>query len=704
MSALHPGYRFASEAQWSLCRFVAADRTSAEARRGLRPFAPYALPPTSLWSGSGRAPAITDEAELIWSDEAGHLLRLPYADAEPRSVAAPASIGAARRMVATPGTLWMVGDGRALAFDEKTLSLLFEVQRENLAVLDLASDSYDSVYLLARDNGGTKIAHLNCAGATEFSCALGDERDASALAYLGETNTIVLLASDGSRLYFLNAGDGRLIRTVLMSSLRLCFTPCVIASDGCSRLFIGGTDGMAVGGKYQIILTDEDGNLLGVAPTEAPITGLAATRLQFFASTEAGILRFDPAVVVPDGWGELRASFVTPLLQSPSRKPQKWLRAEARALLPQGCSLEISCATARTREAGQEADAIFGDASLSQEQRIERWHAQVELQRFAYRGSASSAAGEEILLSAPLHDVTDQFVWIEIALTAAPGGSLPHLSELSVLYPGPTLIEEMPALYRRQNPGAGDFVRGLAGLLEAGTQELDTKIGELGRNIRPETGDDAWLDYVASWLGLPWDGGLTTDQKRRLLSRAAEIGDGYGTRAGLQALLECIAPETPRRFRIIDTSVDYGLAMVGGGRCEASRLPAILAGLPGSASVLGTRAILGKARLPCKDQESETARLLGRIRVDVAATMAERQAWEPWLANLIETVVPATTTAEIHWVRPGAFEACRIGDTATLEAQAEARLGTDAVTGSARLGGRRRTVLPDRLTSNSTLQ
>jgi phage tail-like protein len=701
---LQPGYRFASEAQWSLCLFAAADRTSATARLGLRPFAPYGLPPTSLWSGTAHAPAITEEAEVIWRDEAGHLLRLPYGDAEPLSVPAPGAIRGAGRLIATPGTLWTVAGGRAQTFDDRSLTRLFEVGGEGLKVLDLASDSHDSVYLLAAEDGRVEIAHLNCAGDVESSFALSCEYDSSGIAYLGETDTIVLLASDATRLHFIDAGDGRLIRTILISALRLCFNPCIIASDGCARLFIGGADGMAVGGKNQIILTDDEANLLGVAPIEARITGLAATPSQLFATTEAGIVRFDPASVVPDGWGELSASFVTPLLQSPSKVPQKWLRAEAKTLLPQGCSLEIFCATVSTDEARQEAEAILEDASLTQDQRIQRWRGKVELQRFVYRGSSSTPAGEEIQLSAPLHDITDQFVWIQVALTAAPSGSLPYLSELAVFYPGPALIDEMPAIFRRQNPGAGDFVRALVGVLEAGTQELDGKIGELGRNISPETAGDAWLDYVASWLGLPWDNGLATDQKRRLLSRATEINDGYGTRAGLEALLESLLPEISPRFRIVDISVDYGLATIGGGGCEGSRLPAVLAGLRGSASVLGTKAVLGKARLPCGDPESDTARLLGRIRIDIAASASERQAWEPWLATLIEAVLPATTSLELRWVRRGAFDAGRVGETTTLDAQAEAHLGTDAVTGRARLSGRRRTFLPDRLTRDSTLQ
>ena len=705
MSGLQPGFRFASEAQWSVCRFDGADRTSAEARKGLRPFAPYGLPPAILWPGVAHAPAITDEAELLWRDEAGHLLKLQYGDVEPLSLAAPGAIQVARRTVATPGTLWTLGtSGDALALDIERLNTLVDVRLDELAVLDIAWDSRDSVYLLAKGEGSDEVVHLSCAGDVESSFTLDREIEASQLAYLGGTNTIVLLASDGSRLSFLDAASGELTRTLLLASLRVCFSPCVIASDGCTRLFIGGSDGLARGGAHQILLTDEEGNLLGVAPIDGKLTGLVATRSRLFASTLDGLFRFDPADVVPDRWGELRARLVTPSLQSPSQRPQKWMRAEAKVLLPQGCSIEISCGTPTDAADLQEIAAILRRTTLSQLQRTEGWSDRIDVRTSVYRGSASADRGEEILLSAPLHDVASPFIWIEVALNAAPGGSLPHLSELAILYPGPTLIEELPAIYRSHELGAGDFVRSLAGVLEAGTQQLDATIGALGRNINPATAPDTWLDYVASWLGLPWDNGLTTDQKRRLVSRAGDIAGQHGTRGGLEALLDGLISGTPRRFRLVDLTVEHGLATLGSSYGEGSRLPAILGGLPSTASVLCDKAILGKARLPCSNAEGETARLLGHVRVDVAATAEERATLEPWLKNLIGAVIPASAQLDLRWVAANAFSAGLLAQGAMLDEPAQACLGTDAVTGLARLGGRARTTLPARLTRNSTLQ
>ena len=120
-------------------------------------------------------------------------------------------------------------------------------------------------------------------------------------------------------------------------------------------------------------------------------------------------------------------------------------------------------------------------------------------------------------------------------------------------------------------------------------------------------------------------------------------------------------------------------------------------------TAVGGNSILGKARLTCPETP-ESAHLLGRVRVDVAASAQERGAWEPWLGKLIATVVPATVRVEIRWLPQNAMRVDRIHDESRLEDQPTALLGSEAVAGAARLGGRARRMLPYRLTKNSTLQ
>ena len=56
----------------------------------------------------------------------------------------------------------------------------------------------------------------------------------------------------------------------------------------------------------------------------------------------------------------------------------------------------------------------------------------------------------------------------------------------------------------------------------------------MARHLHPSTAPEPWLDFVARWLGLPWDDALSGEQKRALLSRAAILARSRGTRAGLE--------------------------------------------------------------------------------------------------------------------------------------------------------------------------
>ena len=701
---LHPGYRFATEAQWQACQFTGADRRTAAARKGLRPFAPYDLPPRRLWTGRAHAPALTDAAELLWHDEKGTLQRLSYGDEVARAVLAPSAITHARRMIATPAMLWVLAGSTVQAFDSDSLTRLFEVKLDGLAAIDITGDGRDGIYVLAGMKRSRRIIHLDCAGQIDMSFDLEVPVDASSLAFLGDLSQLVVLGSNDSKLYWIDPADGRLKSIVLISTLRACFDDIKIASDGCSRLFLAGTDGPARSGGHRIVLADADGNLLGAIPVAEPVTGMVANRSQLYVTTTGGVRRFDPATRVPQEAGEVGATVLTPLLRSPSQGPQQWLRIEAKVELSPGCSIAISHAAARDPKAMDQLLARLADASVPQAQRLAEWRGKVSSRTFLYHGDAARTPGEQAVLSAPLHDVQDSCIWVEAALIAAPGGSLPVLSDLTVLYPGPTLIEHLPAIYRSREFETGDFTRGLVGVLEAGTQNLDAKIGELGRNIHPATAADAWLDSIAGWLGLPWDNALTTEQKRRIVSRGALIADGYGTRAGLEALLDSLMPERPRRFRIVDTTAEFGLATIAGGDCEGSRLPAILAGLPATATELGHKAIIGQARLPCDEPETESARFIGRVRIDIAAGAEERRDWSPWIGALVNAMLPATARAELRWLGPHAFSADVLGENLKLGSEPAALLGTDAVMGTARLGGRRRATLPGKLTQDWTLQ
>jgi phage tail-like protein len=261
---------------------------------------------------------------------------------------------------------------------------------------------------------------------------------------------------------------------------------------------------------------------------------------------------------------------------------------------------------------------------------------------------------------------------------------------MSVLYPGQTLMERLPAIYQgdslRSPQGTDSFVRAIVGVLETTTQNIDARIASMGSLIHPTRAPSEWLDVIARWLGLPWDDALSIDQKRAIVGRADVLTKSRGTRAGLEALLTCLMPGWPVRFRVTDATADFGFAIAGGDGCAGSRLPAMLAGLSKWSPELNSRAVLGYIRLPCPGQiDDGVARFAGRVRVEIAATASERKAWSPWLPDLISAMVPLTARLQLVWISRHALRTNRLDGTMTLEADPITHLGTDAITGVARL-------------------
>jgi hypothetical protein len=92
-------------------------------------------------------------------------------------------------------------------------------------------------------------------------------------------------------------------------------------------------------------------------------------------------------------------------------------------------------------------------------------------------------------------------------------------------------------------------------------------------------------------------------------------------------------------------------------------------------------------QLPCADecQDDATSRFLGNIRVDVGATAAEVGRWHPWFARLVGEMVPVGTRARVRWTTPHDLHRDRLDGSWTLEDERVPHLGTDAITGIARL-------------------
>jgi phage tail-like protein len=684
------GYRFSTPAQWDACLFDRVDRGAFAPHDDIRPVAPYDQIGQLYASRSAHAPVGTRAGEILWHDDAGCQHRLTDCSEAPEVHAAPYAIAHASRVVSTSNGLWVVGQSQTTLerYEEDTLARLSVVSIADARVIDLASDGYDSLFALVELAGAVQALRMDCAGQIVATATFEGISAAQAFVFLRRSKRFVVWADSGPRLYWFSDAGGKALTSIVIGAMHPCFGACALGGDGRGRVLLAGADGATLGGKAFVLTFNDDGAPMGelaLDERDAPVTGVAGVRDGLLVTGPRGLMRYSTAKVIPDGTAEVSCSLMTPVLHSPGREDaRRWLRIEATATLPDGASLEILYAATADAAVRKRLTAIADDKAIPAGQRLQKllrepgiWRAPI-----VFHGGQSQSGA----LSAPLFDVHEPYVWVCITLTATAGGSLPSLSQLAVLYPGQSLMENLPAIYRRAEAQPGSFLRSLVGVLESTTQGLDARIASLASHVHPATSTGPWLDFIARWLGLPWDDALSEEQKRCVVAHGSDLARGRGTRAGLETLLDCLLPGTPRRFRIIDSTADIGFATVGGESCRGIPLPAILGGSTQWRSELGATTVLGRMRLPCAGQVDDGVRhIAGVVRVDLAATGEERHAWEPWLPALINEMAPLTARLQLRWLSAQSLRSARLDGSFVLQPTPTPHLGSDAITGVARL-------------------
>ena len=692
------GYRFSTPAQWGTCLFDRVDREFFAADGGVQPIAPYEPNGDLHRSQGAHGLAVTRVGEVLWHDDAGCQHRLTDCADMPAVHAAPCALARASRIVSTSNGLWVVGEaGRTLErYEDETLSRLAVVSIADSRLIDLASDGYDLLFALVERDGAVQALRIDCVGRVVDTVNLQGLSEAKAFVYLRRSKRFIVLTDVCPRLYWFPSDGGKALTSLVVGAIHPCFGASALGCDACGRVFLAGADDATLGGKPFVLVFDSDGAALGevaLDERDAPATGVTGLKSTLLVTGPRGLLRHSIATRVPDGTAEVRCSLITPLLHAPDgENARRWLRIEATANLPDGASLEISyAATADVRVRDRLVEMASDDATpagyrvakLLREPGI--WNDPIVYQGVKASGDARPATSPASF-SAPLFDVHEPYVWVCVTLSATAAGSLPSLSDLNVLHPGDSLMENLPAIYRRAEAQPGSFLRRLVGVLETTTQGLDASIASLASHVHPATATGPWLDFIARWLGLPWDDALYEKQKRRIITRASDIARDRGTRAGLETLLECLLPGPPPRFRIIDSTADVGFATVGGGACLGSALPAMLGGSTQWSTQLGSTAKVGLMRLPCPGQfEDGVRQIAGVVRIDIAASGEERRAWEPWLPALVNEFVPLTARVRLRWVNPQALRSTPLAGSLVLSGPPKPHLGSDAVIGVVRL-------------------
>jgi phage tail-like protein len=109
----------------------------------------------------------------------------------------------------------------------------------------------------------------------------------------------------------------------------------------------------------------------------------------------------------------------------------------------------------------------------------------------------------------------------------------------------------LPELYRDPAAPGADFLDRYLALFESVLTPLEDQVADAWRLTRPGTAPADALDWLASWIGLGLDQGLSEPQKRRLIREATALWRWRGTLVGLQRMLDVVTDDGVRRGDLV---------------------------------------------------------------------------------------------------------------------------------------------------------
>jgi phage tail-like protein len=444
---------------------------------------------------------------------------------------------------------------------------------------------------------------------------------------------------------------------------------CSAGAGAAKRLVVLGPDGEVLDDE---VLPAAVGTLHGIAGADSIV----------WLASDTGLWRWDLAA----GTGTGEASFLTPALRSPRGRDAGWLRAELQADLPPGATIACRIAATQDPKIAQQAQAIMSDPGRTSAAKTAAldallvWGPPVEV---AAGRDAPGLGGGSVVPAPwvlPPHAVTDEFLWLKLQMAEGASGT-PRISSLTVLYPELSLMQRLPAIYRAA-PSA--HLRGLAALLDVMAQGLDRRIATLGELLDAASTPDDWLNFLASWLGLPWEPGLPANSRRALLEAAPDLLAKRGTAAGIRRLIDVLLPGRPVHISDAASLAPAVLTYPGEG---GMAMPNVLLGRKQDATRLNV-AVLGRTRLRhCSPDDDPLLRLSGWVLIDVSATSAERTALAGPLPRLLAGYVPAGLTPMLRWHPWPAGAGRRLDEDLSLLGEPPGLLGQDIRLGGITLSG-----------------
>jgi phage tail-like protein len=276
-----------------------------------------------------------------------------------------------------------------------------------------------------------------------------------------------------------------------------------------------------------------------------------------------------------------------------------------------------------------------------------------------------------------------RYLWLEITLQGS-GTATPSVTKSEIEFPRIPLRRYLPAAFA-QDPVTGEFADRFLALFDQAFRSVERQIDNEAALFDPRSTRPGMLDWLASWVGLRFPGGVTIEDKRRLLRAAPLLYAKRGTVEGLRQTLILYlnlkrAACAPRPCRWGPTCPptnppDHHLPKMVLEHWRLRRWLILGQGRLGEASQLWGESILNRSRLDDNAQLGVTQLKLERdpirdpfyakahiFSVFLLAGSARKPVARQRIEALIRAESPAHTKPIVHWVEPN----MRLGLQSTL--------------------------------------
>jgi phage tail-like protein len=208
----------------------------------------------------------------------------------------------------------------------------------------------------------------------------------------------------------------------------------------------------------------------------------------------------------------------------------EWHRVELRGYVPEGGSVHVETFTSEAEKSKEEILAAPD----------ERWKTNAI-------DSVIGAAPWDCLILSP----RGRFLWLRLTLTGE-GNSTPSLGAIRVDYPRITSIEFLPAVFQ-QPEQSRDFLNRVLSVMDRLRGGTDAVVDGWPSYLGPLSTPEAFLVWLAGWLGMALSNQWPIGKRRKLLEAAPVLYRERGKAAGLAKHLEIFlgrAPTILEHFRL----------------------------------------------------------------------------------------------------------------------------------------------------------